>query len=185
MRVRWSLLALTLLVAQVLANDHDPTVTTNDLALVADRLDARLDLHGPAFLVVALLVAVNDSAAGEVVGRELHHYPILRKDPDVVLPHLAADVREHLVSVAQFHSEHRVRQWLDHFAFDLDGPVFFGHILRFSLYFAVFHGSPARLPKQRARADVDRLVAASPARVCTPPARGHSGHGRRAADASS
>jgi hypothetical protein len=39
-------LALTLLVAQVLADDHDPTVATNDLALVADRLDARLDLHG-------------------------------------------------------------------------------------------------------------------------------------------
>ena len=40
--------ALPLLVAQVLADDHDPTVATNDLALVADRLDARLDLHGRA-----------------------------------------------------------------------------------------------------------------------------------------
>ena len=39
-------LALPLLVAQVFADDHDATVTTNDLALVADRLDARLDLHG-------------------------------------------------------------------------------------------------------------------------------------------
>src|SRR5207253_5686611 len=38
--------ALALLVAQVLADDHDPTVATNDLAFVADRLDARLDLHG-------------------------------------------------------------------------------------------------------------------------------------------
>src|SRR3954453_11548328 len=40
--------ALPLLVAQVLADDHDPTVATDDLALVADRLHARLDLHGPA-----------------------------------------------------------------------------------------------------------------------------------------
>jgi hypothetical protein len=50
-----------------------------------------------------LLVAVNDAAAGEVVGRELHDDAVLRKDADVVLPHLAADVREDLVSVAQFH----------------------------------------------------------------------------------
>src|SRR4051794_2491066 len=42
--------ALALLVAQVLADDHDPTVATDDLALVADRLDARLDLHGRVFL---------------------------------------------------------------------------------------------------------------------------------------
>ena len=45
------LLALTLLVAQVLADNHDPTMATDDLALVADRLDARLDLHGRAFLI--------------------------------------------------------------------------------------------------------------------------------------
>src|SRR5690349_9206384 len=38
--------ALALLVAQVLADDHDPAMAANDLALVADRLDARLDLHG-------------------------------------------------------------------------------------------------------------------------------------------
>src|SRR5450631_1383556 len=37
--------ALTLLVAQVLADDHDATVATDHLALVADLLDARLDLH--------------------------------------------------------------------------------------------------------------------------------------------
>jgi hypothetical protein len=39
-------LALALLVAQVLADHHYPTMATNDLALVADRLDTRLDLHG-------------------------------------------------------------------------------------------------------------------------------------------
>src|SRR6478609_10763789 len=38
--------ALALLVAQVVADDHDPTVTADHLALVADLLDARLDLHG-------------------------------------------------------------------------------------------------------------------------------------------
>ena len=39
-------LTLTLLVAQVFADDHNSAITTNHLALVADRLDARLNLHG-------------------------------------------------------------------------------------------------------------------------------------------
>jgi hypothetical protein len=39
--------ALALLVARVgLANDHDATVPPDDPAVVADPLDARLDLHG-------------------------------------------------------------------------------------------------------------------------------------------
>src|SRR5512142_3420892 len=41
-----SLSALALLVAEVLADDHDPPVPTDHLALVTDLLDARLDLHG-------------------------------------------------------------------------------------------------------------------------------------------
>ena len=43
--------ALTLLVTQVLADHHDPTVTADHLALVADLLDARLNLHLPAVLI--------------------------------------------------------------------------------------------------------------------------------------
>lgn len=39
-------LALALLVARVFADHHDPTITADHLALVADLLDARLDLHG-------------------------------------------------------------------------------------------------------------------------------------------
>jgi len=39
--------ALTLLVARVrAADDHDPAVPPDDPAVVADPLDARLDLHG-------------------------------------------------------------------------------------------------------------------------------------------
>jgi len=38
-------LALTLLVTQVLADHHDAPVTANHLALLADLLDARLNLH--------------------------------------------------------------------------------------------------------------------------------------------
>src|SRR6185437_16902359 len=52
-------------------------------------------------------------------------------DADVVLPHLAADVRQDLVAIGELHPEHRVREWLDHSALDLDGPVFLRHVLRY------------------------------------------------------
>jgi DeoR/GlpR family transcriptional regulator of sugar metabolism len=38
-------LALALFVARVLADDHDATVATNDLALVTNLLDAWINLH--------------------------------------------------------------------------------------------------------------------------------------------
>lgn len=49
-----------------------------------------------------------------------------------MLAHLPADMCQHFVPVAQFHSEHGIRKWFHHSAFDLDGPILFGHILRFS-----------------------------------------------------
>ena len=45
-------LALALLVARVVTDDHDPAVPADDPALVADPLDARLDLHGCALTLV-------------------------------------------------------------------------------------------------------------------------------------
>src|SRR2546430_2264004 len=77
------------------------------------------------------LVAVDDAATGEVVRGKLHDDPVLRQDTDVVLPHLAADVCQNLVAIGEFHPEHGVREWLDDAAFDLDGAVFFGHVLRY------------------------------------------------------
>src|ERR687898_583088 len=59
-----------------------------------------------------LLVAVDDPTPGEVVRRELHHDPVLGEDPDVVLAHLAADVGEYLVAVAQLDAEHGIGQGL-------------------------------------------------------------------------
>src|SRR3954453_21090174 len=72
--------ALALLVTRVLADHHDAAVATDHLALVTDRLDARVDLHGRSSLLVRLvapqggvsLVPVDDATAGQVVGRELH-----------------------------------------------------------------------------------------------------------------
>ena len=86
-------LTLTLLVSWVFANDHDATVTTNDFALVADLLNAWVNLHVSCFFVwVAsnrLFVAVSDSATSQVVGAELYNNAILWKDLDVVLAHLS------------------------------------------------------------------------------------------------
>src|SRR3954447_5540654 len=73
---------------------------------------------------------VDDPTAGEVVRRDLDDDPVLREDPDVVLPHLAADVGEDLVPVAQLDPEHRVRESLDDGAFDLDYAFFLRHVLR-------------------------------------------------------
>src|SRR6476661_301986 len=123
--------ALPLLVAGVLADDHDPAVTADDLALVTDGLDARVDLHVnniPCYSA-GLLVAVDDPTPGEVVRRELHHDPVLGEDPDVVLTHLAADVREHLVPVGQLHAEHGVGKGLHDGALDLDHAFFLRHVL--------------------------------------------------------
>jgi hypothetical protein len=43
---REELLALTLLVTQVVTNDHDPTMTADHFALVTNLFDAGLNLHG-------------------------------------------------------------------------------------------------------------------------------------------
>ncbi|GAA2189581.1 hypothetical protein GCM10009786_23260 [Leucobacter alluvii] len=97
--------ALALLVARVaLADHHDASVAANDLAVIADRLDAGIDLHDGSFVCIAvlvlaecresllpsdLLVAVDDTAAGQIVGRQLNDHAILGKDADVVLTHFA------------------------------------------------------------------------------------------------
>src|SRR5439155_15321797 len=48
-----------------------------------------------------LPVPERDAPAGEVVGRDLDLDPITGGDADVVHPHLAGDVREHLVPVVE------------------------------------------------------------------------------------
>ena len=144
-------LALALLVTRVgLADDHDVAVAADHLAVIADRLDAGVDLHDVASSLAvivrlisvvepvetkavtfqqSLLVAVDDAAAGQVVGAQLYDHAVLREDADVVLAHLARDVGEHLVAVGQLNAEHCVGQSFDYCAFDLDDTVFFGHSL--------------------------------------------------------
>src|SRR5690242_18460224 len=67
-----------------------------------------------------LLVAVDDPAALEIVGRELDLHPVAGQDADVVAAHLAGDVREHLELVVEADPEHGVRQGLRDLALHLD-----------------------------------------------------------------
>src|SRR4051794_8435419 len=66
-----------------------------------------------------LLVAVDDPTSSEVVRRELHHHAVLGEDPDVVLAHLAADVGEDLVAIAQLDAEHGIGQGFRNGALEL------------------------------------------------------------------
>src|SRR3954451_22767018 len=97
------LLALTLLVARVLADDAHRTVSADNLALLSHLLDRGSDLHR-----CLLLVAVRDTTTAEVVRRELDLHPVPGKDADVVHAHRPADLGEYLVAVLELHSEHGV-----------------------------------------------------------------------------
>src|SRR5688572_16135432 len=77
-----------------------------------------------------LLVAVDDTTTREVVRAQLHHYPVLRENPDVVLTHFSRDVCQNDVLVGELNTKHRVGQRLSHYALDLYDPVLLGHILR-------------------------------------------------------
>src|SRR5256885_16603379 len=60
-----------------------------------------------------LFVSVRNPPARQVVGRKVHRDPIPLQNPNVILAHLAADVRQHLVPVLELHAEGRVGK---HFA---------------------------------------------------------------------
>jgi hypothetical protein len=69
---------------------------------------------------MSLLHPEGDSAAGEVVGRELDLDAIAGEDADVVLAHLPGDASEDGVAVVELHPEHRRRERLDDLALYLD-----------------------------------------------------------------
>ena len=108
--------------ARVFADHHDATVATNDLALVANLLDAWVNLHVSYFFW---------GSCEPVIGAELYDYAVLWEDTNVVLAHLARDVRKDLVTIGQLYTEHCVRQSLNYCALDLDDTVFVGHKLTY------------------------------------------------------
>ena len=101
--------------AWVLADHHDATVATDDLALVANLLDAWVYLHVSYFCLgsfptgfKSLLVAVDNAATGQVIGAQLYDHAVLWEDSDVVLAHLARDVCKDFVTVGQLYTKHSV-----------------------------------------------------------------------------
>src|ERR1044071_2900471 len=74
-------------------------------------------------------VPVGDPTAVEVVRAQLDLDLVPREDADVVLAHLPRDGREDGVPAVDLHPEHRARERLDDFPFNLDLLFLRGHIL--------------------------------------------------------
>jgi hypothetical protein len=90
--------------SEVVADNHDATLATNNFAFIANLLHTWLNFHVLPSLfftlrLFELLVPVNDSSSGEVIRTQFHDYTVGWKDTDVVLPHLPADVSENFMSV--------------------------------------------------------------------------------------
>ncbi len=68
--------------------------------------------------------AVNDATFGEIVGRQFDGHFIAGQDADVVLAHLAGNVRGHGVTIFEFYAEHGVGQGLGDRSFHLNHVVF-------------------------------------------------------------
>jgi len=64
------------------------------------------------FLETGILVAIRDTASGEVVGSEFNLHLVAGQNADVVHPHLSGDVRQDLVAILEFDPEHCVRERL-------------------------------------------------------------------------
>jgi hypothetical protein len=67
-----------------------------------------------------LLHPEGDSAAGEVVGRELDLHTVAGEDANVVLAHLSGDASEDTVAIVELHPEHRAGERFDDLTLDLD-----------------------------------------------------------------
>ena len=80
---------------EVVADDHDATVTTNDFALIADLLNAWLNLHDE----LLLLVTIGNATSCEVIWTQFYNHTVFRKDANIVLTHLAADMCKYNVSI--------------------------------------------------------------------------------------
>src|SRR5262252_3278746 len=136
-------LALPLLVTRIRRADHpDDPLAADHLALVADLLHRRADLHDDTELpssgacwrhpskksssrdLEGLLRPIGDATPGEVIRRQFQLHLVARKDADEMHAHFPGDVGEHLMPpVVQDHPEHGVGKRLDDRPFHLDGIV--------------------------------------------------------------
>src|ERR671916_3144637 len=120
-----AMLSLPLLVPGVRADDPHHPAPPYDLATLANRFYARSHFHLCSLPISLGPEPVSDPSPAQVVGAELHLHPVARQYPDVVHPHLARDVRQHIVPALELDPELRVGQRLGDRAFNLY-DVFFG-----------------------------------------------------------
>src|SRR3954465_7194281 len=85
---------------------------------------------GLTFIRVPSAVAIRDAAAREVVRGELDLDLVPGKDPDVALPHLSRDAREHRMSAVDLDAEHRAREGLGDLTLDFDLVLLLDHLPR-------------------------------------------------------
>ena len=68
----------------------------------------------------ALLVAVGNASAGKVVWGEFHLHTVSLQHTNVILAHLAREVRENFMTVLQSDPEGRVGEYFTYRSLDLD-----------------------------------------------------------------
>lgn len=108
-------LTLTLLVLRVLTNDHDFTMSFDDLALFANLLDGRLNFHfNNLTFRKLLLLSPGDTTLCDIVRRYRNGDRVSYENPDIVHAKFAGYGSGHNVTVRQLDFEHRVRQYFDH-----------------------------------------------------------------------
>src|SRR5690606_13055049 len=81
------------------------------------------------FIGLSLARAVGDAALAQVVRRQFDADLVASENADVVLAHLAGDVRGYDVPVFQLHAEHGVGQGVDDSTFHFEA-VFFRHAVK-------------------------------------------------------
>src|SRR5437016_10913489 len=90
------------------------------------RRSRRVRMSAPRAAPLAL--AVDDSAAAEVVRRDLDLHAVARIDANPVAAHLAGGVAEGLVAVVERDLVHAVAEGLDDLALELDLLLFSCHV---------------------------------------------------------
>src|SRR5699024_12578901 len=81
----------------------------------------------------ALLVAINNAPAREVVRAQLHDDSVVGENTDGGHPHLATDMGKNLVSIVELYLAHSVGKGLDYGTLALDDVVMLSYNLLASL----------------------------------------------------
>ena len=125
----WS--TLTLLVARVGADHADNTVPTNHLALAAHALDRCCYFHAYFSEIPTakfLLGPENNTALGQIVGRQLNGHLVPRQYADVMHTHLSRDMAQDDMAILQLHPERCVWEVFLNLPLHLDN-VFLCHAI--------------------------------------------------------